>query len=268
MNLCPSLNTSPLRNRNAFSLLESLFMISVVGVIMAFAIPYFGDVSLGTKEAKLMSDVATMNKAVKLYLANGGNLDGLSSPQEVIDKLKTSRANSETYAGLSGSMIDARLEAKTEPIANFSGDQVEWIASSGTLRASFDGTLLATYTGDPVNTFLNGRSDAFLGFTGSTGELKNKHAFKATSFTGEIASTVNLADTQIKATDPNNTAAELTFTVSGLSGGRFEQKSNPGLGITTFTQKQIDDGEIQFVVTGGSVSYSLEDGGRICQTIS
>ena len=55
----------------------------------------------------------------------------------------------------------------------------------------------------------------------------------------------------IDASDEESTPAQLTFTVSGLSGGRFELIGSAGVAVVQFTQAQIDNNQVRFV-DGGS----------------
>ena len=43
----------------------------------------------------------------------------------------------------------------------------------------------------------------------------------------------------------------ITGNVSNVTGGQFEEAANPNVTITSFTQAQIDAGEIVFVHDGG-----------------
>ncbi len=63
-----------------------------------------------------------------------------------------------------------------------------------------------------------------------------------------------LTSSQLRYVDPDTAAASITLTVSGLANGRFELITNPGVAITSFTQEQVNNGQIQFVHT---VSNSL-----------
>ncbi|MEH2084986.1 MAG: cadherin-like domain-containing protein, partial [Nostoc sp.] len=75
---------------------------------------------------------------------------------------------------------------------------------------------------------------------------------------------VVLSSSNINATDPDNTPAQLTYTASGISGGQFELVANAGVAITSFTQAQINSGAVRFVRSGGetapSYSLSVSDG--------
>ncbi|MGH8666305.1 MAG: cadherin-like domain-containing protein, partial [Burkholderiales bacterium] len=70
---------------------------------------------------------------------------------------------------------------------------------------------------------------------------------------------VTLSNAHVAATDPETAAAQLTWTVSGLSGGRFEYAAAPGVAITTFTQADIDAWAVRFVHDGNEAppAYAL-----------
>jgi hypothetical protein len=70
---------------------------------------------------------------------------------------------------------------------------------------------------------------------------------------------VILSNSDLLATDFDHSAAQLTFTVSGISGGQFELVSNAGVAITSFTQAQINSGLVQFVHDGqeAAPTYSV-----------
>lgn len=63
----------------------------------------------------------------------------------------------------------------------------------------------------------------------------------------------------IDASDEESTPAQLTFTVSGLSGGRFEFIGSAGVAVTQFTQAQIDNNQVRFVDAGSGTppAYTL-----------
>ncbi len=97
-------------SRAGFSLLELLAVVTVIGIIAAIAFAPIGDVNSSAQETRLTSDVKVINQAVAMYLANGGSLDGLSAPQEILDKLKTVAA-SDRLVGFQGAMVDKRMAA-------------------------------------------------------------------------------------------------------------------------------------------------------------
>jgi len=97
-------------------LLELIIMISVLGVLTAVTVSLVADDPGSARNAKLDSDLSTLNQMVALYVADGGNLGGLTTPQQVIDKLKMARptADLKRHTNMaSGRLVDVRLRART-----------------------------------------------------------------------------------------------------------------------------------------------------------
>ncbi len=81
--------------------------------------------------------------------------------------------------------------------------------------------------------------------------------------------TLTLTAANLSATDPDNSPAQLVYTIGSLTGGQFVRDNNldgtpDDLGLTTFTQREILDGKIAFIHNGGeaapSFTVSLGDG--------
>lgn len=123
-------NGHPLR---AVTLIELLVVISVISVLGSLAYVNYQNTGVATRETKLESDVATLNRAVSLYLNSGGSFAGTESEEEVLNKLKTvaSTETATTLSGPSGSFIDARIEIERQTAAEASGTA---------LRARWDST--------------------------------------------------------------------------------------------------------------------------------
>ena len=67
-----------------------------------------------------------------------------------------------------------------------------------------------------------------------------------------------LTNAQLDVINLNNSTANLIFTVGSVQGGEFELVLNPGISITTFTQQQINNGQVYFVSDRTApVSYSV-----------
>lgn len=120
----------------AFSLLEALVTVAILGVVSTIALIGARDVSDGSRVTKLESDVATVNHAIKMYIASGGTMSDVTAPQEILDKLKTERAdaNAGTFAGFTGTMIDKRLCAEPLDDADVAGDSKRAIWEAGKNR--------------------------------------------------------------------------------------------------------------------------------------
>jgi hypothetical protein len=73
-----------------------------------------------------------------------------------------------------------------------------------------------------------------------------------------------IAPLNLSATDVDDAAVDLVFTVGGVTNGRFELVSNRGVPITSFTQGQIQAGLVQFLHDGTGVaptaSITVSDG--------
>jgi Tfp pilus assembly protein PilE len=108
-----------------FSLLELIIMIAVIGVIIGLASSLVNNESNASNLAKLESDVTCLNQMVALYVAHGGNLAGLTSPQAVLDKMKRYRpqAQWQQYVGVvSGKLLDVRLQARMTSQPDYSNN--------------------------------------------------------------------------------------------------------------------------------------------------
>lgn len=101
--------------RAGFSMLELLITIAILGVIVTIGVSHVARSNDSSRTAKLESDIATLNQMVALYVADGGTVAGLTSPQAVIDKMKRIRPQAEwqRHAGtVSGRLVDVRLRAR------------------------------------------------------------------------------------------------------------------------------------------------------------
>ena len=104
----------------AFSTLEVLIAVGVLAVVAAVGVMAMSGVTKGSKVAKLESDIATLNGAVKTYVASGGNFSGATTVNEVLAKMKTvvTAAQAKTQINpLTGSVIDRRLVAEMQTVA-------------------------------------------------------------------------------------------------------------------------------------------------------
>jgi len=105
--------------QGGLSLVEVLITVVVLGLLATVATLAVTRTGERSQEHKLQSDVQTLNSAIRVYLASGGSLDGVVTPQGVLEKLKTSRSRAErdVHAGApSGQMIDRRVAAQAVPV--------------------------------------------------------------------------------------------------------------------------------------------------------
>lgn len=105
-------NTKPRRLRG-YSLIEILMVVAVLSSVAAGAVVTVSNVTQATENTKLRRDVAVINRAIRLYMVNGGTFvqADLRNPGTMLSKLKT-RASTDTakqLAGVKHSMADERL---------------------------------------------------------------------------------------------------------------------------------------------------------------
>ena len=118
------------KRREGFSMPEILLVVAVMGLVGAFGLSAVHDVRGAAEKRRLVGNVETLNRAVKVYMASGGSLTEAMAPQEVIDKLKTvaREDQKDLLPTLRGSMVDPRLRAimQTREEAGDSARRAVW----------------------------------------------------------------------------------------------------------------------------------------------
>jgi prepilin-type N-terminal cleavage/methylation domain-containing protein len=127
----------------AFSLLETLIVVAVVGIVAALGSAIFSNVVTSAREQKLISDVDALNRSVVAYLGAGGDLSKAKSPEEVLAALKRSMSHASRVPTLSGSKIDERLTISLQSAGEVAGK--DW-------RAYWDGNSNRFVLGKTGNT--------------------------------------------------------------------------------------------------------------------
>lgn len=105
------MNRQRTRSQRGFSMIELLIVVASIGIVSTVAVAWVGEIRSSTERSKLDSDVATINSALNVYLANGGDLAEVTDPQTILNHLKSGFSDSERdrIAGVTGSTIDKRL---------------------------------------------------------------------------------------------------------------------------------------------------------------
>ena len=155
-------------------------------------------------------------------------------------------------------------------ISSISGGQFEYVSAPGAAITTF---LQSDITTGNVQFVHNGtESIPTYDVTVTDGSLTNGPATAAISYTPTNDSpvfsnnqmTINEGDTvvltssDLQVTDPDNTDTNLTFTASNVVGGQFELVASSGTAILSFTQEQVNNGEVQFVHNGGEIPPDYE----------
>lgn len=113
---------SPKRHCSGISMVELLVTISAIGVIATITALGVSGVNRSAQHNKLNSDVQTLNSAIKMYRANGGDLSGISDSNSVLAKLKSSLSKEDKarHVGApSGRMVDNRVVAVPVSVDNW-----------------------------------------------------------------------------------------------------------------------------------------------------
>ncbi len=134
-----------------------LVAVGILAVLSAIGVLAVNRSTENARGAKLETDTASLNEAVQVYRASGGDLSSVLTPNDVLTKMKTvvSAADAATSINpLTGSMIDRRLVAEMQNSSEASSGKprVYWstteqrftVANSGGVgvkRFTFDNSL-------------------------------------------------------------------------------------------------------------------------------
>lgn len=102
-----------MKTYKAFTLVETLSSVAIVGLLAAIALTYAGSSRTVGLDTKLNTDVSALNQALASYVGFGGSVSDIDNPIDVLTRLKSQQLQSETSqsAGLTGSYVDLRLRA-------------------------------------------------------------------------------------------------------------------------------------------------------------
>ena len=97
-------------------------------------------------------------------------------------------------------------------------------------------------------------------FTITVNPVNDAPVLGANSLTIDQGAAVTFGPGNLSASDIDTPLASLVYTVSGVANGRFELSSAPGAAISSFTQAQLDAGQVVFVHNGGGTApaYSVQ----------
>lgn len=120
-------------------MIEVLLVIAGVSAIGAVGYVAASNAKSTAEAVKLESDVKSINQAIDLYRANGGQISANSTADAVLAKLKTraDSASAGTTIGLKASFLDTRTEAEWQSSSE---------ATTSQLRAVWDPTAMAFAT--------------------------------------------------------------------------------------------------------------------------
>jgi len=120
--------------RKGFSLIELLVVVAGLSVLGGGGFVTMSNVIITSRENKLESDAATINRAIDVYVANGGSFSGSESAGDILDKLQTvaSATGAPSMMGMRRSMLDSRVDAEMQSSAEATSTQLravpQWYA--------------------------------------------------------------------------------------------------------------------------------------------
>lgn len=100
------------RSAKGFSFIEIIATVAVLGIVCGLGIFTTTHLKETATDTKLKNDIATLNRAVMTYQANGGSLADKATGAEVLTALKSkvNAADARRLVGARGPFIDLRLQ--------------------------------------------------------------------------------------------------------------------------------------------------------------
>lgn len=133
----------------AFSVMELVMVITVIGMLSFIVLRMVGTQPIAVRNAKLASDVASINHSIAIYVGDGGALTGTNA-QTILDQLKKTLPQSQwkQHVGpLTGRSIDRRLRARITSVPEKNGqERARWNVQ----KQRFE---ITTGTGNAVSEF-------------------------------------------------------------------------------------------------------------------
>ncbi|MDB6071897.1 MAG: hypothetical protein JWL81_3068, partial [Verrucomicrobiales bacterium] len=120
-----------LKYKLAYTLVEILITLSVIGGLSAGGYAVVRNMNTGSNQLKLEQDVRIVNNAIKVYLTHGGRLPADTTATDALLKLRRQSAELKKNAGLKSATIDPRLNLRyqTSPEAVAGGPRAYWNAT-------------------------------------------------------------------------------------------------------------------------------------------
>jgi prepilin-type N-terminal cleavage/methylation domain-containing protein len=194
-----------------FSLIELLVAMSVLAAISTMGYVAVTNTRSTSTNAKLESDVKSINRSIQIYAMSGGDTSTLTGTETVLNELKTRNDSGQTL-GINGSTLDARVWYK--PSSQSDKSRAIW----NNTTKQFD----VVYTGgDGVKEFTLNEDLAAAAPTESarSGETTQAEGWVwETATTTEVASTTGYTPVPGAALDPS---LEALLSHSNLTGGAF-----------------------------------------------
>lgn len=155
-------------------------------------------------------------------------------------------------------------------VSSISGGQFEYVSTPDAAITSFlqsdinTGNVHFVHNGtDTIPTYDVTVTDGSLTTGPATAAINytptnDSPVFSNNQLTINEGDTVVLDSSDLQVVDPDNNDTNLTFTATNVVGGQFELVASSGTAILSFTQEQVNNGEVQFVHNGGEITPGYE----------
>ena len=173
-----------------------------------------------------------------------GFSDAADSPANALSGVRVTTLPSAGLLVLSGAAVSAGQSVSAADIAAGNLQLQTAANASGAGYASF--TFQAQDNGGSANGGLSLDASANT-ITIDIGAIDDAPVITNNTLTLNAGDTIVLSSLDIGATDIDDPASALVFTVSGVAHGRFELAGTPGAPVASFTQAQIAAGQVRFV---------------------
>jgi predicted outer membrane repeat protein len=207
--------------------------------------------------------------------AGGDRITDVDGPLEGIAVYNTDSANGsweysldggttwlelDTVSGAQARLLDASSMIRFEPSADFHGTAAlsfrAWDQTAGTVG---DAVVMGTF-GNSLSVGLETASITVTPVNDAPSVTNNGGIVDEGNY-------VTVTPAMLQADDVDDAASDLTYAISNISNGQFETSGAPGVAVTSFTQEQINNGQIVFLHDGSNTStasfdFSLADGGE------
>jgi prepilin-type N-terminal cleavage/methylation domain-containing protein len=231
-------------SRRGFSLIEVLLTVVLISILSTVAYMMMSQSKMAVVDTKLKTDVVRLNQIISLYVADGGSLSGLTTAQEVLNKLKTVRTNADAkrqVGALTGRGVDIRLTARPQNSVEMASTSPRAVWNPTTLRFDIDSTPGASGVADfvldddllAVNYPTETRTRTTMLYNDVNGWVWSAGNYNAAAFLNPVNATLSLQNNLFDPTIPPPTTTTSGGTTSGTTTSGTTTSGTTTSGTTT-----------------------------------
>ena len=268
-------HTLPHSTNRGFSLVEIVTAVGVIAAVGGICLAMVGRIKENSEVQKLEGDLATLNRAAEVYLANGGAFESTTDVDTMLAKLKTYPLSTQrqTIVGLRGPMVDMRVkavpmtpeeEASTRPRAIWNSDteRLVLVTSGPGIKEFILGTV------PPIIEEVRNSTVEYASVSDWVWDYGTDGANDRPDYGGDVSTSDETPPTSFGglgiggggSSGDSNYADDLAPPVFSLPGGFYEYNNYP-LTVTLYNPNGGGTSEIMYRMPGGS--WELYTGGDI-----